>query len=258
MSPSPFLCTARFYTNPLPSCGPRKLARTLLQCQKRAQKAESERHITRSMTALGLHQHQLLAPPGALTEEQRSISDSITVQSPSTAEQTVTTFFGGPSPPPLLPFSSTITPPQSITPSSPGPADAGEYFNPRVLLVDDNAINLKLLVVFAKRQSLRYTEAVNGLEAFETYKTEALSSSPPTRPFDFILMDISMPVMDGLSSTRAIRKFERENGLQRAHIVALTGLASEKDQTDAQEAGVDMYLVKPVKFADIRRVFGTR
>ena len=163
-----------------------------------------------------------------------------------------------PSPPPLLPFSSTITPPQSITPSSPGPADAGEYFNPRVLLVDDNAINLKLLVVFAKRQSLRYTEAVNGLEAFETYKTEALSSSPPTRPFDFILMDISMPVMDGLSSTRAIRKFERENGLQRAHIVALTGLASEKDQTDAQEAGVDMYLVKPVKFADIRRVFGTR
>ena len=40
--------------------------------------------------------------------------------------------------------------------------------------------------------------------------------------------------------------------------MALTGLASEKDQTDAQEAGVDMYLVKPVKFADIRRVFGTR
>lgn len=209
------------------------------------------------MTALGLHDHHLLAPPGALTEEQRSLSDSVTVQSPSNESSSVT-IFGAPSPPPVLPFSSTITPPQSVTPSSPGPGDAGEYFNPRVLLVDDNAINLKLLVVFAKRQKLRYTEATNGLEAFETYKTEALSSTPATRPFDFILMDISMPIMDGLTSTRSIRKFEKEHNLPRSHIVALTGLASAQDQQDAQDAGVDMYLVKPVKFADIKRVFGAR
>ncbi|KAF3000842.1 hypothetical protein E8E13_007013 [Curvularia kusanoi] len=246
--------TAEVLTQP---CGPRKLARTLLQCQKRAQKAESERHITRSMTALGLHDHQLLAPPGALTEEQRSLSDSVTVQSPNNESSTLT-LFGDPSPPPVLPFSSTITPPQSVTPSSPGPADAGEYFNPRVLLVDDNAINLKLLVVFAKRQKLRYMEATNGLEAFETYKTEASSSTPATRPFDFILMDISMPIMDGLASTRNIRRFEKEHNLPRSHIVALTGLASAQDQQDAQDAGVDMYLVKPVKFADIKRVFGAR
>ena len=207
------------------------------------------------MTALGLHNHQTLAPPGALTEEQRSISDNIVVQSP---DETSVTSFGAPSPPPVLPFSSTITPPQSITPSSPAPTEGSEYFNPRVLLVDDNAINLKLLVVFAKRQQLRYCEAMNGIEAFEAYKSEALSSTPPTRPFDFILMDISMPIMDGLTSTRSIRKFEKEHDLPRSHIVALTGLASAQDQQDAQDAGVDMYLVKPVKFADVKRIFGGR
>ena len=207
------------------------------------------------MTALGLHNHQTLAPPGALTGEQRSISDNVVVQSP---DETSVTSFGAPSPPPVLPFSSTITPPQSITPSSPAPTEGSEYFNPRVLLVDDNAINLKLLVVFAKRQQLRYCEAMNGLEAFEAYKSEALSSTPPTRPFDFILMDISMPIMDGLTSTRSIRKFEKEHDLPRSHIVALTGLASAQDQQDAQDAGVDMYLVKPVKFADVKRIFGGR
>jgi CheY-like chemotaxis protein len=139
---------------------------------------------------------------------------------------------------------------------SPTPSESGEYFNPRILLVDDNAINLKLLVVFAKRQNLRYAEATNGLEAFQTFKSEATSSSPPVRPFDFILMDLSMPVMDGLTSTRHIRQFESKNGLPKSHIVALTGLASAQDQKDAHEAGVDMYLVKPVKFADIKRVFG--
>lgn len=65
---------------------------------------------------------------------------------------------------------------------------------PRVLLVDDNAINLKLLVVFAKRQKLHYNEALNGLQAFETYKTKALASRPAAKPYDFVLMDLSMPV----------------------------------------------------------------
>lgn len=208
------------------------------------------------MTTLGLHEHQTLAPPGALTEEQRSISDSIAISPPP--EGSSVTIFGAPSPPPVLPFSSTLTPPQSTTPGSPGLTEGSEYFNPRVLLVDDNAINLKLLVVFAKRQKLRYCEAMNGLEAFETYKNEAMSSKSATRPFDFILMDISMPIMDGLTSTRNIRKFEKEHDMPRSHIVALTGLASAQDQQDAQDAGVDMYLVKPVKFADIKRIFSAR
>ncbi|KAF2444074.1 putative histidine kinase HHK9p [Karstenula rhodostoma CBS 690.94] len=141
------------------------------------------------------------------------------------------------------------------TPTSEGQS---EYFTPRVLLVDDNAINLKLLVVFAQRQNFRYAEAVNGLQALEIYKSDALSTTLPSKPFDFILMDLSMPVMGGLESTRSIRQFEQERGLQPSTIVALTGLASAQDQQEAIDSGIDMYLVKPVKFGDIKRIFGTK
>lgn len=71
-----------------------------------------------------------------------------------------------------------------------------------------------------------------------------------------VLMDLSMPVMNGLEATRQIRAFEAEHGIApRSTIVALTGLASAQDQHDALDAGVDMYLVKPVRFADIQRLF---
>lgn len=83
------------------------------------------------------------------------------------------------------------------------------------------------------------------------------SASVKARPFDFVLMDLSMPKMGGLEATRHIRQFEEEQGIApRATIVALTGLASAQDQRDAVDAGVDVYLVKPVKFADVRRLFG--
>jgi CheY-like chemotaxis protein len=72
--------------------------------------------------------------------------------------------------------------------------------------------------------------------------------------FTYVLMDISMPVMDGLESTRRIRRYEQENGLRKAVIIALTGLASAEAQRDALEAGVDFYLPKPVRFADLKRL----
>ncbi|KAF1844721.1 sensor histidine kinase-like protein/response regulator [Cucurbitaria berberidis CBS 394.84] len=225
-------------------CGPRKLARALLQCQKRASQDNSERPLSRSMSTFVVQQHRPLAVPNTLV--QRSLSDAFPQD---LSKQTMISSGVQDSPLPR-PF------PSIITPTSPLRTERGEYFNPRVLLVDDNAINLKLLVVFAKRQSLRYAEATNGLEALETYKREAQATSTPTRPFDFVLMDLSMPIMDGLTSTHQIRQFETKNGLPKSHIVALTGLASGQDQKDAYEAGVDTYLVKPVKFADIKRIFG--
>jgi CheY-like chemotaxis protein len=239
-------------------CGPRKLAASLLEGQTRA---------TQRADSLQAEPLDLLSPenptPGPKILVQRSTSDYVRGNNASGSTIPPPSFAAAHSPLISATMPTTSVPlaslSQSQIPDTPVSETPTEYFpTSRVLLVDDNAINLRLLVVFAQRQELRYESALDGLQALNKFKTEAMASETPARPFDFVLMDLQMPVMGGLESTRKIREFEMEHGLQKSTIVALTGLASEKDQQDAVDAGVDMYLVKPVKFADIKRVFGTR
>lgn len=125
-----------------------------------------------------------------------------------------------------------------------------------VLLVDDNKINLNLLTMFMKKCGFSYEEADNGEEAVETFKKstigEAKPSDPIKRRFDYILMDISMPVMNGVEATKRIRKLETEYKVPRTTVFALTGLASADARLDAMTAGVDLFLPKPVKFAELK------
>ena len=67
--------------------------------------------------------------------------------------------------------------------------------------------------------------------------------------YDLVLMDIQMPVMDGLEATRAIRAWERERGLSRMPILALTASALDEDVRRTLEAGVDLHISKPIKKA---------
>ncbi|KAK5732325.1 hypothetical protein LTR17_010639 [Elasticomyces elasticus] len=97
----------------------------------------------------------------------------------------------------------------------------------RLLLVDDNDINLKLLVTCARKEKCDYQSASNGLEALEIFKAAALSRSPAQPAFDLVIMDLSMPIMDGCAATREIRAFESSSGAPRARIMALTALGSE-------------------------------
>ena len=142
-----------------------------------------------------------------------------------------------------------------------------------VLLVDDNDINLHLLTMFMKKARYTYATASNGREALDAYtathapapssSSSSLSSSPSSsstgkRKFDYILMDISMPIMSGLESTKRIREFEHAHGLLRCCVIALTGLASTEAQREAETAGVDVFLPKPVKFAELRRLLVVR
>lgn len=169
-------------------------------------------------------------------------------------------------------------------PQRPTPAQLNSGLEPsqgvshHVLVVDDNAINLKLLTMFMKKIALPYLPAGDGLQALEAYKAHGLPHAtngsagggpasidavvmapppPATRPppaFTYVLMDLSMPVMDGLEATRQIRTFERHMGLRPAVIIALTGLASQETQTLAMSAGVDFYLAKPVRFGDLKKL----
>ena len=109
-----------------------------------------------------------------------------------------------------------------------------------VLVVEDNPINRKLAVRFLERRGLRTAVAENGSEALKAVSEQA---------FDLVLMDVQMPVMDGLAATRAIRLQEKGSG-HHTPIVALTANAFDDDRKRCLEAGMDGFLAKPIRFKE--------
>lgn len=161
------------------------------------------------------------------------------------------------SPPPLDPGTPQLNGSVSKTNGSAEPRDTSRK-DLHVLLVDDNKINLQLLVMFVKKCGFSYAEAENGQEALDRFVEVSLqdgNTSKTKKGFDFILMDISMPVMNGIEATRRIREVEREHSLPSTNIIALTGLASADAQRDAKMAGVDIFMPKPVRFAELKKLF---
>ena len=142
------------------------------------------------------------------------------------------------------------TTPRAGAPTAPVPRGGADKINPHVLLVDDNIINLSLLETYlrTKRKYTRVELAQDGEQAVNAV-AEAEES------FDIIFMDISMPVMNGFEATRAIREFETERRTDPgAMIIALTGLASGKDQTEVFDSGCDIYMTKPVSFKEVGKL----
>ncbi|KAE8155193.1 hypothetical protein BDV25DRAFT_146661 [Aspergillus avenaceus] len=119
--------------------------------------------------------------------------------------------------------------------------------NIHVLVVDDNDVNLKILATFMRKMGCSYETATNGLAALDKYKNNAGN-------FDYVLMDISMPIMDGIVSSSKIREYEEQNSLPRTAIMAVTGVASSAMQQQAFAAGIDDYLVKPLSLHDLKRI----
>ncbi|KAH7191780.1 uncharacterized protein B0J16DRAFT_331757 [Fusarium flagelliforme] len=127
-----------------------------------------------------------------------------------------------------------------------------DYFQtPQFLLVEDNPINLKMLTCFMKKLNQPYRTAVNGEEAVLSYK-----ESPGQ--FRYILMDISMPVMDGLEATRQIRAFEQYHDIPPSLVMAITGLGSESTRNEATRSGVDLFVTKPVKLKELEGTLKAR
>lgn len=106
--------------------------------------------------------------------------------------------------------------------------------NEKILIVEDNEINMKLIKAVLKPKGYILVEAKDG--------EEALSSVVRERP-DLILMDIQIPKIDGLEVTRRIRKME---DLGNTLIIALTAHAMEGDKEKILEAGCDAYIAKPI------------
>ena len=123
-----------------------------------------------------------------------------------------------------------------------------DRFPLRILLCEDNAINQKVASRILKQLGYTCDLAANGREALEAIDRQH---------YDLVFMDMMMPEMDGLTATHAIRERQTDVALHpnyrsRILIIAMTALAQQSDRENCLAAGMDDYLAKPIRPADVR------
>lgn len=111
----------------------------------------------------------------------------------------------------------------------------------RVLVVEDNAVNQIVMEEMLERFNTSNVFAEDGEQALHKIAVQQ-------PPFDLVLMDVQMPVLDGLAATRQLRQREAQDGLPRQLVVALTANALAGDKELCLNAGMDDYLTKPITF----------
>lgn len=126
-----------------------------------------------------------------------------------------------------------------------GKTDAADAANAlRVLLVEDNEVNQKLALSLLEREGHEVEIATDGAQAVDL-------ATRGDMPYDLILMDMQMPVMDGLEATRRIRAHERGTR-EHVRIVAMTANVMAEDRERCLAAGMDEYLAKPIRLDELR------
>ena len=145
-----------------------------------------------------------------------------------------------------LPFNLVKQADGSSTQSQPKLAD---FAGCRVLVAEDNDINMEIISELLTMNGLEVLPAANGQEAVELFK----ESEPGS--ISMVLMDMQMPVMDGCGAARAIRALERADA-KAVPIVALTGSSAPDDIKQALSAGMNDYMVKPVQMKLLAQKMG--
>ncbi|CAK0771147.1 two-component system, sensor histidine kinase [Gammaproteobacteria bacterium] len=126
------------------------------------------------------------------------------------------------------------------------PAERQSRLSGRVLVVEDDRINRKVINGMLKQFGVTVTLAVNGRQALDVVMEGD--------PVDLILMDLHMPVMDGWSATEQIRWWETEQGRPRHPIIALTADAFEETRQHCLAVGMDNFLTKPILIDTLKGV----
>ena len=116
----------------------------------------------------------------------------------------------------------------------------------RILLAEDNDLNMEIATELLTEQGAIVTGVRNGAEAVVAF------ASHPQGTYDLILMDVLMPVLDGLEATKQIRALERPDAAD-IPIIALTANAFADDAKKCKEAGMDAHLTKPINLDKMLR-----
>ena len=119
----------------------------------------------------------------------------------------------------------------------------------RLLLVEDNELNAEIAEMLLKDQGAQVTVVTDGQQAVDRFASE------PSGTFDVILMDVMMPVMDGLSATRRIRELDRPDA-KTMPIIAMTANAYDEDVKQCLDAGMNAHLAKPLQMDLVVAVIG--
>ena len=135
------------------------------------------------------------------------------------------------------------TPPEQVEAN---PYDLDRYGC--VLVVDDNATNRRVAELLLTAVGAKVVCVENGIEALDRFKHEQ---------FDVVLMDMMMPVMDGMQATRAIREYEAANAMPATPIIMLTANSLREHESASLHAGADMYLAKPINPAALYAALGS-
>lgn len=116
-----------------------------------------------------------------------------------------------------------------------------------ILLVEDNILNQRVVTFILKKYKHEVVIANNGVEAIEKFRANK---------FDVILMDIMMPVMDGIEATVKIREIERADQIEwRTPIIALTANTMDNDRDKCISYGMDEFMAKPFDIEKLNSIF---
>jgi CheY-like chemotaxis protein len=134
----------------------------------------------------------------------------------------------------LLPLEVVEAPPEQVEPSLEDYLESAPLV---ILVVDDHPVNRKVVGLILNQLNIQLVMAENGEQAVQAFYKQ---------PFDAVLMDMQMPVMDGLTATRAIRVIEQKAGQERTPVIMFSANALTEHIEQSLAFGADMHLAKPI------------
>ncbi|KAG1840031.1 CheY-like superfamily [Suillus tomentosus] len=135
----------------------------------------------------------------------------------------------------------------ALEPNAVSPVSAPNDIVFDILLAEDNTVSQALVVKILEKYGHTVEITENGSLAVEAFKARVQAN----KPFDIILMDISMPFMGGMEATELIRAYEMHRGLLPTPIIALTAHAMIGDRERCLQAGMDDHITKPLRRGEL-------